>query len=341
MSQSKPIKQVLFTFDYELYLGAKSGSVNKCVLEPTERMLGIFAGHKARGIVFVDTTWLMRLKEVSGKYEKAKLDYDKVISQIRAMAKAGHYIFPHLHPHWLDATYIEDTNQWTLTDYSKYRFNAINKEQRDFIFHESVTILKEAILPINPNYIPIGYRAGGWSIEPFEDFEPYFRQYGIQYDFSVLSGRKIQSSTRSFDYSKAEFDLPYKFSNSVSVPQNGDFAELPISNIKISPLIAQLNRILEKYLWLNNDRGSGDGAGVVVSDGYTSGSEKASEMISIELLTTMKLSAYLDFLKKHRYMQFISHPKMLSQHNIITFEKFINTVFKKYEVETDFLKMIP
>jgi hypothetical protein len=196
-------------------------------------------------------------------------------------------------------------------------------------------------LPTNPNYIPIGYRAGGWSIEPFEDFEPYFRQYGINYDFSVLSGRKLQSSTRSYDYSKAEFDLPYKFSKSVSIPQDGNFTEFPISNITIAPFTKKLNRGLVKYLWLTNDRSSGDGSGVVINDGYTSGTEKKSEAISIELLTTVKLSAYLNFLNKHSYMQFISHPKMLSQHNINTFEKYVNTIFKKYEVETDFLKMIP
>jgi hypothetical protein len=63
------------------------------------------------------------------------------------------------------------------------------------------------------------------------------------------------------------------------------------------------------------------------------------ERIAVELLTKAKLSTYLDFFHKNNYMQFISHPKMLTQHNHKMFDRFLKSAFSASEIETDFKKM--
>ena len=63
-------------------------------------------------------------------------------------------------------------------------------------------------------------------------------------------------------------------------------------------------------------------------------------MASVELLSIVKLPTYLNYFEQHDYMQFVSHPKMLSKHNLTTFKKFLATIYEKYEVETDCLKTI-
>jgi hypothetical protein len=46
-------------------------------------------------------------------------------------------VFLHIHPHWLDATYLPAINQWDFPDLSKYRFENLNKQEQDFVFEVS------------------------------------------------------------------------------------------------------------------------------------------------------------------------------------------------------------
>ena len=65
-----------------------------------------------------------------------------------------------------------------------------------------------------------------------------------------------------------------------------------------------------------------------------------NEMTSIELMTSMKQNEYKKFINSNSYMHFISHPKMISKHNMYCFQNFIQSVQKKYTIETDFKKML-
>jgi hypothetical protein len=337
MQQSKSI---LFTFDYELFLGSKSGSIAKCVIEPTQKVLDIFSHYKISAIFFIDTTWLLQLKEVAVNHPPAKKDYDIIVIQLQRIAQSRHRVFPHIHPHWLDAVYKTDTNQWQLNNYSKYRFHSLDNNQREQLFTESINLLKDLIAPVKSVYPINGYRAGGWSIQPFEDFKPHFERHGIKYDFSVLPGKKNISGAQQYDFSDINTTIPYSFRNNVSVPGSGSFIEFPISTLSISSFGQFVNKVLLKYLWWTNDRSSGDGRGIV-NESSENVADSNTEMIAIELLTSVKLPQYLNFLAHNNYMQFIAHPKMLSMHNINTFARFIKKAFALYSIETDFEKMLP
>jgi peptidoglycan/xylan/chitin deacetylase (PgdA/CDA1 family) len=331
----KPLKHILFTFDYELFLGAKSGSADKCVIEPTKKLVDTLNQYKVKAIFFIDITWLLRLKEISEKYLAAKIDYEKVIFQLRQIAGMGHYIFPHLHPHWADATYQQDTNQWHLLDYTKFRFHNISSEQREQLFDKSILLLKDIL---GQDYQPKGYRAGGWSIQPFDDFRPFFEKYGITSDFTVLPGRKFSSEGPDYDYSAVQLTQPYTFSKDITKGEKGPFTEFPITTIPFYGSKKILNRVLLKYLHLKGDTRSGDGNGVLAGSKEKPTSNSGRDMISIELLTAVKLPLYMEFLKRNNYLQMISHPKMLTPNNLATFQKFMRKVFTLYQVESDFAK---
>ena len=119
---SKQKKQVLITFDYELFLGNRSGSVDDCLIKPTNQILDVIEKHGERAIFFVDTTHLLTLEKYAEKYDACSNDLETVSAHIASISKRGHEIFPHLHPHWLDAEYLPQTNEWKLTDTDKYRF---------------------------------------------------------------------------------------------------------------------------------------------------------------------------------------------------------------------------
>jgi hypothetical protein len=330
------VRNILFTFDYELFLGRKSGSADKCVIEPTDKIIKILSAYGAKGIFFIDTAWLIRLKEVSVNNHKAKNDYKKVADQLQNLLRQGHYVFNHLHPHWINAKYLVDDNQWDLDDQTHYRFSSLSNTARWQLFTQTTQILKEISDPIDPAYKSDGYRAGGWSIQPFSDFMPYFGQFGIKYEFSVMPGAKSITTSQHYDFTKATREEPYTFSSEPTEPAGNGFTEFPISHIEIGPIIGFCNKVLLKILHWRGIKSSGDGLSV---SSRIIDSARKGEMLSIDLLTSVKLPSYLKHLRSHNYMHFISHPKMLTEHNLSTFDKFMKKAFSEFTIESDFRKM--
>lgn len=345
-------KQLLITFDYELYLGNRSGTIQDCMIDPTNKLIDVMGRYGIRAVFFVDTTYLIRLKQQAQTTPACKKDFDTVADQLRNLVKLGHYVFPHIHPHWLDAEYLPEINQWRLNDISKYRFHNISEIQRTLVFDGSMNILQEILLPYFPDYKVDAYRAGGWGIQPFEDFLPYFKKHQIKHEFSVLGGIYQFTDAQYFDFSHASTKTIYRFSKDVCLEDpDGEFIQYNISSIKISPFTAILNKIWVKVLYkVFRDhtffRGEGQPSRVISGNKPTSskGSDLSNtdwERISVELLTLVKLKIYEEFLEKNRYMHFISHPKMINEHNLTVFNKFLKVAFEKYSVQTDFYDMLP
>lgn len=339
-------KYILFTFDYELFLGRKSGSVQKCLIEPTKRLLSIFDHYKIyNALFFIDTAYLMRLEQIAEQNINARKDLFDITNQLKKILEKGHYIYPHLHPHWLDADYDENTNEWSLNNLSKYRFGNLTSEQQNEIFSNSMRILSAITTEIKPEYPINAYRAGGWSIQPFSVFEPYFDKFNIKYDFSVMPGKFQFTNAQYYDFRKISAGNAYRFSNSIeNYDPDGRFTELPITTMTLPGHARLLDRVWLKILWKLNIRSGGDGKGVVpqsINGGTNpSGYPDKSERTSIELLDRITIFYYKKYLDRYSYIQFISHPKMLSSHNIKTFRIFLDWATKKFVIQTDFQKII-
>lgn len=343
-------KNLLITYDYELFLGNRSGCIADCLLKPTYQTLSILETYQATGIFFVDTTYLMQLKNKIADYPVCKKDFDSIVTQLQEIIKAGHYIFPHLHPHWIDAVYLPESNEWRLNDISKYRFHNISQSQRALVFDGSMDLLNQIIFPVKPDYLIDCYRAGGWCIQPFEDFKSYFEKHHIKYDMSVLSEFYLFSDTQFFDFSACPKKNIYRFENDVVVEnRQGNFTQYTISSIYINQMLGFFDKVWLKYLYkIKGDHTftRGQGQVAVKTDmqkpnsitGHDILSAK-KERVAIELLTAVKLPAYLKYMRQNDYMHFISHPKMLTQHNHKIFKAFLQKVYNEFEIETDFKKM--
>ena len=328
-------KRLLLTFDYELFLGKRSGTVDNCIIIPTKKILEIFEFYKITGaIFFVDTTYLITLK--NNNNENCKTDFQKIEKQIKEIKSAGHYIFPHLHPHWLDAKYLPEINQWDLSDTKKYSFSALNKEEKEYVFSESIKILESIVGP--QEYL--GYRAGGWCIQPFSDFKPFFEEYKIWYEFSVLKGYSCVSDFQNFNFLKTPAKGNYKFSDDILIEdEKGPFTEIPISSIKRSLITKILNNIFIKFLYRKGITNYGDGLSTN-SASIKESKSSVSEMASIELLTVINMTDYIKKFEKIEFLHFISHPKMLNPHNLNCLDVFLKKILSKHELTTDFKKMI-
>lgn len=340
-------RNVLLTFDYELFLGKKSGSVKNCILKPTSLILDVFRKNDLKkALFFVDTTYLKKLTEANGP--KCKADLFLIKKQLIGILKDGHYIFPHLHPHWRDAVYDEKTNQWHLKSAEYYRLHTISETERDELFSFSVNLIKQLMKEAGVSYEIDSYRAGGWCLQPFSTLKPHFEKYGLVNDFSALRGFTMQGKNIFYDFSKIPLQNIYRFSDEVEKSDSkGRFKEFVISTLSISNWNRFLNRFLHKYMWYTNRRSFGDGFSAV--DGEASVIRKIQnfdwetinrkEMVSVELMTFFTEDAYRNYLKENDFMHFISHPKMMSRHTVYTFNKFLKHAKSKYELNTDFRKI--
>jgi hypothetical protein len=344
--QKKPGKNILITFDYELFLGVRSGTVDNCIIRPTNQIIALLEKQKlTKALFFVDTTYLMRLAEREEK--EAQEDYRKIKEQLSMLLKKGHIIFPHLHPHWLDATYLSDINQWELRNIDKYRFHNIDEATRNNLFDFSMSFIKKIQQEAQVFYAISGYRAGGWCLQPFTDFLPLFKKHHITNDFSVLKNFKNISPTVYYNYTKVPRRAIYRFNDAVETEEyNGPFKEYSISYIQIKNTFT--NRLFLKYLSVRGIRNLGDGISVTkteeqiikdIDEGVKDNMIENYEMVSVELLKMTKMYAYKQLIHNNTYTHFISHPKMLSPHNVEYFDKLLTHIQKKYTIQTDFEKM--
>ena len=103
-----------------------------------------------------------------------------------------------------------------------------------------------------------------------------------------------------------------------------------------------IEKLFKKYLWKTNNRSIGDGQAVVSKNYNKSLSKKTikSEMISIELLNIINLRDYKRHLNDNNFIHFVSHPKMLSFHNLKAFRKYLKYATNKYTINFDFKLLI-
>lgn len=335
-------KNILLTFDYELKLGERSGTPLTCLINPTKQILVILKKYKNKAVFFIDTVYLIRLEELSKTNVNAKNDLESIYHQIRNIYNDGHYVYLHIHPHWLDAKYMEEKNEWDLTDLSKFSFHNLSTTLQHFVFENSVKILKSIISPINPTYYPEGFRAGGLYVQPFSDFASYFNKHSIKYDFSVLKGYYSNEDSYSFNFINTPQKNIYKFSDNIIIEnQEGEFTEFCLTNLELKNAIKIINSIY--YRIIRNfpvskrfNAGTGSKNKILSVKKHTI--FLSNETSSFEMINDIKIRIYIHFLKKNNYLQFITHPKLLSNYSLNCFDRFLKKANNQFHIISDFKK---
>ena len=349
--KQKELKKLLITFDYELFLGKRSGSILDNMINPTSKLLMAMEPYAIKAIFFVDTTYLIRLSKQAATVAACDKDFEIIKAQLQLLIKAGHYVFPHLHPHWLDAKYMATTNEWNVEEARLYRFNAIDETQRDDLFNQSIAILREIINPVEPAYMVDAFRAGGWSIQPFTDFKKQFLKHKIKYDFSVLDKAYQFTEAQYYDFSNRPDKMIYHFDNDECIEsRTGNFTEFVNSTIAFTKEAQLKNRIYSKINRITGIEKEADTGWGQVGVKQLSGKPKSKNgfpasgagqfYLSVDLMSKAYLPVYKNYLRENYYMHFVSHPKLISQNSLEKFEDFLSYAFANFDIETDFRKMI-
>jgi len=229
-------ENILLTLDYELFFGLKSGSIEKSLLEPLDLFLSVVNNIKpSQVIIFVDTFFLFRLR--TEKKEQTDKDYKKIKIQLINLYKLGYKIELHTHSHWIDAIYEEKNSEWIFPSMKKYKLQDIELYKDDSWNYSlekwmnvCVNELKIIFNEIDEFYEPEYFRAGGWTLEPFDRLFPILKAINIKYDSSIAHDFIFKSEAHDIDFRGVPKLAQWSFSSNIRKDKGKVFIELPITS---------------------------------------------------------------------------------------------------------------
>ena len=221
--------KIYLSLDYELYFGPQHGTVERCMLLPTRKLMEICARQDVKMTFFVDIGYLVRAEQFRKDHPSLETDYQAVCDQVRELVNAGHDCQLHIHPHWEDCVYQGD--KWIM-NVSRYKLADFETEEAERIVRE----YKQALEALTQQPVT-AYRAGGWCLQPFEPLAKVFQEVGLKVDSTVFKGGYNVQSPYYYDFRNCPDQTRYYFEDDLCEPkEGGSFLELPISGQRLSPL---------------------------------------------------------------------------------------------------------
>ena len=310
--------KIFLTFDYELFFGKKSGTAEKCIIEPTQKLIEIAERHGVKITFFIDCGYLRALKKYSDSYPVLKKEYELVTNQIKLLVELGHACELHIHPHWEDSSY--NGNEW-LFDTRRYKLSNFSEHDILNIFKSYKNILEEIT-----NKPTVVYRAGGWCLQPFSKIQKSFFETGIKIDSTVYKNGYLDSDTHFYDFRSAPDKDSWRFTEDLCVEEvKGKYIEVPISSYNYSPFffwkLYGLGRLFRSF-----HKALGDGVPIIAKGTkkkYLTSSHVLP--ISSDGYFASTLSSALNQLEVNgkTYMVIIGHPKACTKYSLVTLDKFI------------------
>lgn len=316
---------IYITLDYELFFGDSSGSVENCIIKPTEALLKIVEPHDIKLVCFVDVGYLVKLEELKEKFPELRHDYDRVASQIKYLTNNGHGVELHIHPHWEDSFY--NGKEWKF-DISRYRL-------ADFSANEIKKIVAKYTQTLTriSGEAPKAYRAGGWSAQPFKEIGRALLANDISIDSTVFPGGYYESPAQYYDFRTVkQYKTSYRFSEDLTLENDkGPFKETPISSYKVSPVFFW-KFAYHKLRKQKKHRAFGDGQAIAKTKNDTIKLllKTSNSVVSIDGYKTTYLQKAYNKYSKNTNGQgnfvIIGHPKAMTPYSLKKLNQFLNKV---------------
>lgn len=319
---------LILTTDYEIF-GNGTGCVEKCMIEPTERMAKTLERFGAKLTVFFDVCEYWAFEK---EYEKGTLKKDwaaSIENQLKDLTKRGHDVQLHFHPQWLD--YSFDGENWSL-NYDLWRIGQLPFEDKTnperglkALFERGKQTIEQIIREVKPDYVCNVFRAGAWSMQPEEYVLEAMKINEIKVDSTVAPGLYFQDEHTYFDFRGAPSSSPsYKISSSLcKEDKGGGVLEVPIFSCKVPLITIAYFQILRRIKKLQmKPKGC---SGIALATAGKSKWQKVKELVfqkrkmfnfsdatsSTEMIYFAKraLKKFTDFKGEMAPVVAISHPK--------------------------------
>jgi hypothetical protein len=321
---------IYLTLDYELFFAQNSGSIEKSIIEPTQKLVEVVDKYDAKLCFFVDCGYIVNLEKYKNDHPTLEKDYDLLIKQLHYLNENGHDLQLHIHPHWEDTIY--DGEKWVM-DTSRYRLHKFSKDE----VLQIVTKYKNALTSIIGDKVFVN-RAGGWCIQPFSHIKDALKKNNIWLDSTLYYDAFKDNDTHYMDFRNMPTKSEWKFEDDPLIEdENGYFLEVPISSQKVTPLfyiMYALNKKLKPAL--HKISGDGKGVGRQRADTIKMFTQSTQGVMSIDGYRASQLESGLkEYIKKdEKHFVIMGHPKALTEYSLGKLDKFLENNHKKHNFTT-------
>jgi hypothetical protein len=311
---------IIFTFDYELFFGKNSGTLDNCIIKPTNELIKIADKYNVKFVFFVDSGYIIKLDEYRKKYPFLNIDYQKITAQIKQLSNQGHDIQLHIHSHWEDSFF--DGEKWIM-DTTRYRLHQFNEQEIDDIVFRYKKVLTEIV-----GDTVFAFRAGGWCIQPFDKISKALQKHNIWLDSTLYKNGLNLSSTHYIDFRNMPEKTKWKFNDNPLVEdENGFFTEMPISSMRMSPFFYWKFAFTKKFA-THEHKIFGDGSPVGASkkDIFKMLTKSSNSVVSCDGYKSSFLEKAYHKYKDDEHGNFIviGHPKAMSLYSLENMNKFLS-----------------
>lgn len=319
VSMVRPMR-VLLTLDYEVFFGPRTGQVARTLIEPTEALLGIAKRHGVKLVFFVDAGYILRLRAEMRENAALREEHDTVCRQVRALARGGHEVQLHIHPHWEDARWEE--GRWRLEG-TRYALQSFDSATVADIVRRYAAVLRE----LAGGDAAFAYRAGGWVIQPFDKLREPLIEAGVRIDSTVYAGGWSRSSIQPFDFRRAPAKSRWRFdADPVVEDPAGRLLEVPIASHPLSPLFF-LRFACARKLGGERHRAFGDGKAIPMdrADLIRKLTLPSASVVSMDGYKASFLAAAARAYRARGMEDFvvIGHPKALTPYSLDMLDRFL------------------
>lgn len=227
------------TFDYELF-GDGSGNIFTHIIEPMDYILKRCNKYNIKITIYFEALEYIKLRDewLKGNTMGYKKNPIKaIVNQIQQAVKDGHDIQLHIHPQWFDAYFknekwVVDMNNWRLGDFKGNDIYGLLD-----LVADCKNELEKLIRSVNPEYLSIGFRAGGYNIMPSYEIYSVLVALGFKYDSSVFPGGHENTNLSKYDYRNLDNKLDFWWAdlNDHKQPalQVSNIMEIPIFSLTV------------------------------------------------------------------------------------------------------------
>lgn len=327
---------VCVSFDYELFLGGNNVSEEEVLLRPTEKLSKMLQDLGVSATFFADVCCPKAYRRL-GKNEFAEA-FD---AQVRLLTRQGHDVQLHIHPHWETVSCVGSD---TVFSRDRYRIHNWTDEAGRLIpaqalIRDGVDYLKKCILPENPDYRCVAFRAGGYCLQPEKQLAQILFEEGIRIDSSVCRGMAYNGDGMFYDYrvnprkDNIYISAQYGLEDNRTEPTDNALLEVPVASYRTFPYRPMASK-------MNKPMASVSGRGKFMPLSKAPNRKKrgllarlkqmlcASNMVTFDSYSADAMIFMLkriakEYGKKDTYIAAIAHPKLQSDEHIENMKKTI------------------